>query len=56
MMMYTVEVSDNTNQIKFRFNNFGDMTEFLQTVTETADGFEEGETQITVKREETENE
>lgn len=51
-MIYTVTVVNGDNKVRFGFNTFSDMTTFLQTVTETVDGFEEGETQIIVTREE----
>ena len=51
-MIYTVTVINNGNKVRFGFNNFSDMVAFLQTVTETVDGFDEGLTKIMVGREE----
>ena len=51
-MIYTVTVISGINKIRFGFNHFSDMTKFLETVTETVDGFEEGKTSILVAREE----
>ena len=50
-MIYTVTVISGENRVRFGFNSFIDMTAFLATVTETVDGFDEGETQILVQRE-----
>ena len=51
-MIYTVIVINGDNRVRFGFNRFSDMIDFLQTVAETVDGFEEGETQILIGREE----
>lgn len=50
-MIYTIRVITKGNEVRFGFNNFGDMTAFLLTVTETVDGFETGETKVVVSRE-----
>ena len=51
-MIYKVTVIYGENKIPFGFNSFNDMTGFLQSVLETVEGFENGETQIVVSREE----
>lgn len=51
-MIYTVTIISGDNRIRFGFNSFANMTEFLSVATETVDGFETGETEILVKREE----
>ena len=50
-MIYKVTVISGENKIGFGFNSFNDMTDFLHILLETADGFETGETQIHVGRE-----
>lgn len=51
-MIYTVTVRQRGTTIRFGFNTFSEMIDFLRTVLESVDGLEEGETEITVKKEE----
>lgn len=57
-MIYTITfVSGDNGKIRFGFNQFKDLTEFLITAIETVDGFDEGTTRIFIGRdEETKNE
>lgn len=50
--LYVIEIVSKDGTAKLRFNNFSDFATAYDTISETVDGFEEGNTKIITYREE----